>query len=83
MAVSQYSYKIVVWERSNKLGKWIPYSPEISKYLEERFKKDTPSVCLGDVDQDLKIYSVNLKDMMQVSEVTGMFINNIVVNILS
>lgn len=83
MAVSQYSYKIVVWERSNKLGKWIPYSSEISKYLEERFKKDTPSVCLGDVDQDLKIYSVNFKDMMQVSEVTGMFINNIVVNILS
>lgn len=82
MAVNQYSYKIVVWERSNKLGKWLPYSPEVSKYLEEKYKKNVPSACLGDVDQDLKIYSVNFKDMMQVSEVTGMFINSTVLNIL-
>lgn len=82
MAVNQYSYKIVVWERSNKLGKWLLYSPEVSKYLEEKYKKNVPSACLGDVDQDLKIYSVNFKDMMQVSEVTGMFINSTVLNIL-
>lgn len=65
------SNKIVVWERCNKLGKWIPYSANICQVLEENHRKKD-MVCLGDVDEELKIYSVNFKDMFQVSEATGM-----------
>ena len=83
MAANHYNYKIIVWERSNKLGKWLPYSPDVCKHLEENFKKNVANVSLGDVDKDLKIYSVNFNDMMQVSEVTGMFVNRIYSYVLS
>lgn len=64
--------KIIVWERSNKLGKWCPYSAEICQFLEENYRNDISAVNLGNVTEELKIYSVNIKDMIQVSEVTGM-----------
>lgn len=70
--MSSNAYKIVVWERSNKLGKWCPYSAEVCQFLEDRLKS-SEIVCLGDVDEELKVYSVNLKEMMQVSDKTGTY----------
>lgn len=67
-------WKFVVWERLNKTGKWCPYSAEVSQLIEQSYKKNLDIVSLGDAEEDLKIYSVNLKDMIQVSKVTGMFI---------
>lgn len=65
------SKKIIVWERSNKIGKWFPYSAEVCKFLENNLNKGIAVVCLGDVHGELKIYSVDLKGMLQVSDVTG------------
>lgn len=69
--MSARNRKIVVWERSNKLGKWCPYSAEVCKFLEENNDKGVSVVCLGDIDKELKIYSVDLKAFLQISEVTG------------
>lgn len=63
--------KFVVWERLNKTGKWCPYSAEICKFIEQSYKEELENVCLGDADENMKVYSVNFKDMVQVSSITG------------
>lgn len=64
-------WKTVVWERSNKIGKWCSYSAEVSQLLERSYMKNLHTVSLGDADVNLKIYTVNLKEFSQVSAVTG------------
>ncbi|KFM78488.1 Protein deltex-2, partial [Stegodyphus mimosarum] len=68
---SNSTWMTVVWERANKHGKWTPYAPEVSQLLEQSHRKNLNIASLGDADVNLKIYSVNLKDMVQVSEATG------------
>ncbi|GFW01366.1 e3 ubiquitin-protein ligase DTX4 [Trichonephila clavipes] len=63
--------KFVVWERLNKTGKWCPYSAEVCQFIELSYKKGLESISLGDADENMKIYSMNFKDMIQVSSVTG------------
>ncbi|CAL1279606.1 unnamed protein product [Larinioides sclopetarius] len=65
------TWKFVVWERLNKTGKWCPYSADVSQLLEHNYKKDLDEISLSDADENLKIYYVNFKDMVQVSTVTG------------
>ncbi|XP_055935739.1 E3 ubiquitin-protein ligase DTX1-like isoform X2 [Argiope bruennichi] len=65
------TWKFVVWERLNKTGKWCPYSADVSQFLEQSYKKDLDEVSLSDVDENLKIYNVNFKDMVQISTATG------------
>ncbi|XP_042902192.2 E3 ubiquitin-protein ligase DTX4 [Parasteatoda tepidariorum] len=71
MSVNSGDWKFVVWERNNKTGKWVPFSAEISQFLETSYKKKLNTVSLGDIDEALKIYTVDLEDMIQVSEKTG------------
>ncbi|GBM55147.1 E3 ubiquitin-protein ligase DTX4 [Araneus ventricosus] len=65
------TWKFVVWERLNKTGKWCPYSADVSQLLEHSYKKDLDEISLSDADENLKIYYVNFKDMVQISTVTG------------
>ncbi|GFT96809.1 e3 ubiquitin-protein ligase DTX1 [Nephila pilipes] len=71
MADNKSMWKFVVWERMNKTGKWCPYSAEVCQLIEQSYKKELEETSLGDADENLKIYSVNFKDMVQVSSVTG------------
>lgn len=64
-------WKTVVWERQNQMGIWCSYPGEVGQLLEQSSKKKLNSVWLGDADISLKSYSVNLNQMIQISEATG------------
>lgn len=64
---------IVVWEWELDQTLFVPYSPEVSCFLENAFKTNKDIVDIGQADPSLS-YEVSLKNMTQTRLETGMSI---------
>uniref|UniRef100_A0A8C7YSQ4 WWE domain-containing protein n=1 Tax=Oryzias sinensis TaxID=183150 RepID=A0A8C7YSQ4_9TELE len=66
---------VVVWEWLNEHGRWRPYSPAVSHQIEAAIRNSDPrggSVVLGQVDNRLSPYIIDLQSMHQFRQDTGM-----------
>uniref|UniRef100_A0A4W5NJU2 E3 ubiquitin-protein ligase n=1 Tax=Hucho hucho TaxID=62062 RepID=A0A4W5NJU2_9TELE len=65
---------VVVWEWLNEHGRWRPYSPAVSHHIEAVIRSDPRggSVVLGQVDNRLSPYILDLQSMHQFRQDTGM-----------
>ncbi|XP_072534326.1 E3 ubiquitin-protein ligase DTX4 [Salminus brasiliensis] len=63
----------VVWEWLNEHGRWRPYSPAVSHHIEAVIRNDPRggSVVLGQVDNRLSPYIIDLHSMHQFRQDTG------------
>ncbi|XP_030643824.1 E3 ubiquitin-protein ligase DTX4 [Chanos chanos] len=64
---------VVVWEWLNEHGRWRPYSPAVSHHIEAVIRSDPRggSVVLGQVDNRLSPYIIDLHSMHQFRQDTG------------
>ncbi|XP_076149962.1 E3 ubiquitin-protein ligase DTX4 isoform X2 [Alosa pseudoharengus] len=64
---------VVVWEWLNEHGRWRPYSPAVSHHIEAVIRSDPRggSVVLGQVDNRLSPYIIDLQSMHQFRQDTG------------
>uniref|UniRef100_A0AAZ3SMV5 WWE domain-containing protein n=1 Tax=Oncorhynchus tshawytscha TaxID=74940 RepID=A0AAZ3SMV5_ONCTS len=64
---------VVVWEWLNEHGRWRPYSPTVSHHIEAVIRSDPRggSVVLGQVDNRLSPYILDLQSMHQFRQDTG------------
>ncbi|KAM4584609.1 E3 ubiquitin-protein ligase DTX4-like isoform 2-T2 [Odontesthes bonariensis] len=65
---------VVVWEWLNEHGRWRPYSPAVSHQIEAAIRSSDPrggSVVLGQVDNRLSPYIIDLQSMHQFRQDTG------------
>ncbi|XP_062243717.1 E3 ubiquitin-protein ligase DTX1-like isoform X1 [Platichthys flesus] len=65
---------VVVWEWLNEHGRWRPYSPAVSHQIEAAIRGSDPrggSVVLGQVDNRLSPYIIDLQSMHQFRQDTG------------
>lgn len=67
---------VVVWEWLNEHGRWRPYSPAVSHHIEAVIRAGPRvggSVVLGQVDNRLSPYIIDLQSMHQFRQDTGEF----------
>jgi hypothetical protein len=64
---------VVVWEWQEGSSIWLPYSPEVARLLESSHKNGKDVVDIGQVDQTLSCYEVDLQKMTQTRLETGMY----------
>lgn len=65
---------VVVWEWLNEHGRWRPYSPAVSHHIEAVIRSGPRaggSVVLGQVDNRLSPYIIDLQSMHQFRQDTG------------
>lgn len=65
---------VVVWEWLNEHGRWRPYSPAVSHHIEAVIRAGPRvggSVVLGQVDNRLSPYIIDLQSMHQFRQDTG------------
>lgn len=65
---------VVVWEWLNEHGRWRPYSPAVSHQIEAAIRSGDirgGSVVLGQVDNRLSPYIIDLQSMHQFRQDTG------------
>ncbi|KAF3851946.1 hypothetical protein F7725_005301 [Dissostichus mawsoni] len=65
---------VVVWEWLNEHGRWRPYGPAVSHQIEAAIRSSDPrggSVVLGQVDNRLSPYIIDLQSMHQFRQDTG------------
>ena len=66
---------VVVWEWLNEFGRWTPYTPTVSGYIEAQSQSGVQQagggVNLGGADPSLACYMVDLQRMFQVRQGTG------------
>ncbi|XP_045079159.1 E3 ubiquitin-protein ligase DTX4-like [Coregonus clupeaformis] len=74
MATMLLASAVVVWEWLNEHGRWRPYSPAVSHHIEAVIRSDPRggSVVLGQVDNRLSPYILDLQSMHQFRQDTGM-----------
>ncbi|XP_076345981.1 E3 ubiquitin-protein ligase DTX4-like isoform X1 [Tachypleus tridentatus] len=70
MAVA-LALQAVVWEWMGADSRWKSYPPEVAQLLERAYGKGLNMVRLGDAEASLTYYSVNLKEFLQISDITG------------
>ncbi|XP_071002865.1 E3 ubiquitin-protein ligase DTX4-like [Oncorhynchus clarkii lewisi] len=73
-ATMLHASAVVVWEWLNEHGRWRPYSPTVSHHIEAVIRSDPRggSVVLGQVDNRLSPYILDLQSMHQFRQDTGM-----------
>ncbi|XP_065121382.1 E3 ubiquitin-protein ligase DTX4-like [Paramisgurnus dabryanus] len=64
---------VVVWEWLSEHGRWQPYSPAVSRHIEEVIRSDPRggSIVLGQADNRLSPYIIDLQSMHQFRQDTG------------
>ena len=64
---------VVVWEWLNEHGRWRPYGPAVCHHIEAVIRNDprSGSVVLGQVDNSLSPYIIDLQSMHQFRQDTG------------
>nr|XP_046196523.1 E3 ubiquitin-protein ligase DTX4-like [Oncorhynchus gorbuscha] len=72
-ATMLHASAVVVWEWLNEHGRWRPYSPTVSHHIEAVIRSDPRggSVVLGQVDNRLSPYILDLQSMHQFRQDTG------------
>lgn len=64
--------RVVVWEWMNEHGRWRPYSAAVCHHIENVLKGDARgTVVLGQVDDQLSPYVIDLQSMHQFRQDTG------------
>ncbi|KAL1023841.1 hypothetical protein UPYG_G00047030 [Umbra pygmaea] len=73
MATMLLASAVVVWEWLNEHGRWRPYSPSVCHHIETVIRNDPRggSVVLGQVDNRLSPYILDLQSMHQFRQDTG------------
>ena len=68
---------VVVWEWLNEFGRWTPYTPAVSAYIEAQSQGGAQQqagggvVNLGGADPSLACYMIDLQRMYQIRQGTG------------
>ncbi|XP_046901792.1 E3 ubiquitin-protein ligase DTX4-like isoform X1 [Hypomesus transpacificus] len=73
MASMLLASAVVVWEWLNEHGRWRPYGPAVCHHIEAVIRNDprSGSVVLGQVDNSLSPYIIDLQSMHQFRQDTG------------
>lgn len=60
----------IVWEWFSDHGRWRPYSPTVSKVIEDKFGQES-TFHLGLIDDNLGAYEINFGTMQQIRIASG------------
>ncbi|XP_013406045.1 probable E3 ubiquitin-protein ligase DTX2 [Lingula anatina] len=61
---------VVVWEWMNEFGRWRPYEPGVSNYIENHTTNGV-TLYLKNVDPKLSMYKLDLQNYVQIAQHTG------------
>ena len=62
--------RVVVWEFSENV-RWIPYEPNVTRFIEQQLASGANAARLGEVDPSLNDYAIDLDNMEQIEHVSG------------
>lgn len=73
MKLSQSSTNVVVWEWMNEFGRWRPYAPHVTQFIENSYVTGphNQQVNLGSADSSLSSYAVDFVTTCQIRLGTG------------
>lgn len=71
MKMSQSVTNVIVWEWMNEFGRWRPYEPNVTQFIENSYQTNSNQVNLGAADSALSSYSIDFITTCQIRLGTG------------
>ncbi|CAC5381940.1 E3 ubiquitin-protein ligase DTX4 [Mytilus coruscus] len=71
MKMSQSSTNVIVWEWMNEFGRWRPYEPNVTQYIENAYQNNSNQVNLSAADSSLSSYAIDFVTTCQIRLGTG------------
>jgi deltex-like protein len=71
MKMSQSVTNVIVWEWMNEFGRWRPYEPNVTQFIENSYQSNSNQVNLGAADSALSSYSIDFITTCQIRLGTG------------